>query len=524
MRMWAVFFLVGCLPEPNTIPPIRDAEVEASSTTIELTVYGTNGDVWPSAAAPRRPRIVLRVPGGAEGDPEPVMLIRGPETAAWLADLERAPILVANRGALVPVTLTRTDDDIVLSPDAPLELGAVYTIAVAGWATHRDGRALDAIVTRPLQVASGEAGARVVATFPPDRSAGAPTTLPHVFVAFDDAITGIEHVFVEAHDGTRPSVSAREVACEDVGLSAYTCVRLDVPAALAHTTEYAIVVTEDVRDRSGASVGYFASSFTTASGPLSETTLSAPSCTLDERAAGDGRFCALVQDDIIRLRSLSNNATYGYLDGDGRRTPFFAPRGEIALARSGLAPDTDHQLALTAYDAAGNAIEVAFALRTEVPLADVIVSEVRHDPSGPEPAQEYVELANGSDVEIALAGFSISDRAETLGDVLPQGARIAPFGRVLLVPDAFDPDHADDVRVPNGVVLVRIGSSIASSGISNGGEALFLRDASARRVAEAPAIASVGEGRCIVRTTPRGRLPGPDDYVVLEALPCTPGF
>ena len=110
---------------------------------------------------------------------------------------------------------------------------------------------------------------------------------------------------------------------------------LDVHAPLAPTTEYAIVIPEDVRDRSGASVGYFASSFTTASGPLGETTLSSPSCTLDERTAGDGRFCALVQDDVLRLRTASNNATYGYLDGGGRRTPFFAPRGEIALALEG---------------------------------------------------------------------------------------------------------------------------------------------------------------------------------------------
>ena len=44
-------------------------------------------------------------------------------------------------------------------------------------------------------------------------------------------------------------------------------------------------------------------------------------------------------------------------------------------------------------------------------LAPVVLTEVRADPDGPEPDQEYVENLNASDTPIDLTGFQISDDA-----------------------------------------------------------------------------------------------------------------
>lgn len=523
MRMWGLLvFVLGCLPAPPKGPPApADASAGDAGGAIALWVRDTAGATWPLGAAPRRPALVLHVPGGALGDPEPVMLVRGEVTAALRADLERAPLLVAHTPLLVPVNLSRSGDDVLVVPNAPLELGGLYAIVVAGWAKHADGRALDAIVTLPFQVASAGAGASLVATFPPDRASGLPTSLPRVVLAFDDDVSGEEDIVLEREDGEPVGAEVARVSCDDVGLATATCVLIAPASTLEPTTRYALVVGEGVRDRGGASVGPVVITFTTGAGAFPPTSFAAPTCAIDEIETGDA--CVLVQDDVARLRTAANNAVYGHVETVFGRATFFAPRGEVAVTLEGLSPDTDLALVLRAFDAAGASIERAIDVRTTGPLAPLFIAEVRHDPDGPEPAQEYVELASASDAPIDLSGFTLSDRPDTLGDVLPAGATLPPRARVLLVADGFVPDHPEDAPVPSGVVLIRVGSALASAGISNGGEALFLRDALGRRVSEVAAIPSAGEGRCIARISGTGRVPRANELVVLDAT-CSPGF
>jgi hypothetical protein len=94
---------------------------------------------------------------------------------------------------------------------------------------------------------------------------------------------------------------------------------------------------------------------------------------------------------------------------------------------------------------------------------------------------------------------------------------LLPGEHVLLVGDAFDPDAAG---VLPGATLIRVGRTIVSSGITNRGEALYLRDAMQRRLAFVPAMEGF-EDRCVIRREEvpmRRDVPESFDYAA-----CTPG-
>jgi hypothetical protein len=194
-----------------------------------------------------------------------------------------------------------------------------------------------------------------------------------------------------------------------------------------------------------------------------------------------------------------------------------APRGELALELAGIATDAivEPELRLVGLD--GSTHVERLALRTTEPLATLTITEVSADPRGPEPRQEWVELLNFGPVDTSLEGIALSDRADRVGDVVSAPLVLPAGARALLVADGFDPRHADDPRVPDGVMLVRIGTSLASGGLSNSGEPLFLRDGIGRRLATVPAIPSDGPGRCVRREgAPRAR-------THFSFGPCTPG-
>ena len=117
-----------------------------------------------------------------------------------------------------------------------------------------------------------------------------------------------------------------------------------------------------------------------------------------------------------------------------------------------------------------------------------------------------------------MAGLALSDRPDRLGDVITTAQMVPPGARALLVADAFDPEDDADVPVPPGVLLVRVGTSLASGGLSNAGEALYLRDAASRRLSASPASSTDG-GECLQRLEGE-RLGGEAQFTV---GPCSPG-
>ena len=169
----------------------------------------------------------------------------------------------------------------------------------------------------------------------------------------------------------------------------------------------------------------------------------------------------------------------------------------------------------------GRAVTRTVHTRTTPPLPTWTITEIRSDSVGPEPAQEYVELVNFGGVAMRPAGLTLADAPDRLGDLIESPVTIAPGGRLLVVAQDFDPDRPDDQQPPAGIPIVRVDGPLASGGLSNGGEPLYLRDGDGRRISSAPALPSSGPGSCLRRVSDAPRTGAPGAFTVSSR--CTPG-
>src|SRR4029079_1554723 len=130
-----------------------------------------------------------------------------------------------------------------------------------------------------------------------------------------------------------------------------------------------------------------------------------------------------------------------------------ATGGAASFSILNLAPDTALDGTLWATDTAELTSSWPVGLSTCPSLAALAITEVRSDPRGIEPRQEYVEIVNWGATAVDLMGISLADAPSEDGTTIAQAWSLAPGQRALLVPDDFDPaDGADDV-VPPGVPL-----------------------------------------------------------------------
>jgi hypothetical protein len=279
-----------------------------------------------------------------------------------------------------------------------------------------------------------------------------------------------------------------------------------------------LIVTERMLDTTGAPIGPWRARFTTA---IDEDTappmLLAQACALDESVLDAA--CLLADDARVALRISADEPVRVALSFGDRTLHAVAARGAATLEATGLASSTLFSALLTMEDMAGHIVTFPFELATTEPLITLSIAELRADPIGPEPRQEYVEVLNYGPVTLELNGISLSDRTDSIGDVVLAPQRLLPGQRALLVPDDFDPEDPSDPPVPAAVPLVRIGHSLGSGGLSNTGEPLFLRDAAVHRLSAAPAMAS-SPGMCQARIAQEPRQSNASFFAL---LPCTPG-
>ena len=157
---------------------------------------------------------------------------------------------------------------------------------------------------------------------------------------------------------------------------------------------------------------------------------------------------------------------------------------------------------------------------TTPPLATLAITEVLADPQGPEPAQEYVEIWNFGPDAIALDGLQLSDDGSLVGQIITSSRSLPSGGYALLVADDYDPEQGLDLAPAPGVPLVRVGKSLAKSGLANRGEPLFLRDASGNRLSASPA-SKAPAGICLTRIP--GTPPRLGTSEEFTTAPCSPG-
>ena len=516
--------LAGCLgraPEPAVLD--AGARNDAGPPSIlSWHVETALGEARPPDRAPRRPVIVISASVELDATLDAIVLFRGIADDALLDDLERAPLRAATDERRIAVELRALGPVVEARPLVPLEPGTPHVIAVAGWAADASGRTIAEPFTGSFRVASGpSAGAALASAWPADGTFAVPPRLPLVALRFDGDVDGIEHIALRAAGGAAIPARVEDVLCDGIGWADGRCVAVRPDVVLAPGTSHEVIVGEDVRDATGASIGPALIAWSTGPAIGDAPSFVTIACAPDEMDAGVG--CALVDDRSIALRVAADGPLRMWLlTADAARSAV-APRGEATLRLDGLVPGAAYDGVLRVVDLAGRERTFSIPIVTEADLPLLSITEVRADPRGAEPSQEYVEIANQGGSPIDLAGFTLSDRADREGDPIARALVLPPGGRALIVADAFDPVDAEDDAVPAGVPLVRIGSSIGSGGITNAGEPLFLRDPLGRRVSAAPPLAAPAPGACIVRVSDDPRVGDAAAFSVDAELGCTPG-
>lgn len=513
----AALLCLGCLQLPPAPPEPDAAEIDAGGPVpprvLAISVRDSRGEPWPDAI-PRTARIRIEV---SEKMDEAVWLFRGSPDADLIADLAEAPLRAEHRDRAIATRVEPAPFGWTLFPER-LERAEIVTVAVAGWARgEQTGLAMGAPYVRELIVSDDpEAGAEVTDSWPADGAASVPPSIPEIAVRFDGPIESAGGLSL-ALEGVAVAASVRTADCSDVGWDDGWCAAIEPLEDLLPLRAYEIRASEALLDATSAPVGPWSARFATGEADVDPPSLLELPCAIDETPIGG--LCALSDDGGVDLRLVASEPVRASLAIDGSVVRAVAPRGDALLRARPLAAGTAFPALLHVTDLAGLSRDVALELSTREPLAAISIVEVRADPMGPEPRQEYVEVLNYGTVPLELAGFSLADDASAMGDVVPSpSVRLAPGQRALIVSDDFDPDDGRDGIVPPGVPLVRVAGSLGSGGLANAGEPLYLRDAMLRRLSAVPAIAA--PGACVVRVGEEMR----SDASRFEIGPCTPGL
>jgi hypothetical protein len=123
-------------------------------------------------------------------------------------------------------------------------------------------------------------------------------------------------------------------------------------------------------------------------------------------------------------------------------------------------------------DRAGNAADSApFSVSLPPALPRVVITEILANSAGSETTQEFVEILNAGDADVALGGLVLADKSGS--DVLP-AATLAPGAFALVVAEKYDPAEGSDIPPREGTLLLPVPGKIGADGMSNAGEPVRL--------------------------------------------------
>lgn len=485
---------------------------------------------WSHTPAPHTARF-------ADGDPSEHTLwmfrADGPTREALLADLSRTPVTRTHLSDSLPLGSEQVGNTVRIWPEIPLLAGETYWVAVAAWSRSDKGAAATEPRVWSVSVPpTGAGGASLVGTWPGDEASGVSPAVGSLALAFSGPVHGYDsgvHLVNEG-DGSKPGVRVDLWPCDDAGWPrAVTCLQLVPGGPLVPNSTYAVRLSAAVRDGSGAPLEGQVFRFRTGlRGQGSSLQWVSLDCFDDEVRVGDA--CALAQACRVRLRArVTGPATFRFerQTGDGRAAAFRSHDGDFVR----WFEDFDGHFrgllgTLKARGTDGATVSNRVRVSLVEDLPELYITEVMHNPLGPEPEQEFVEVFNGGDESLNLLGFALSDGEDHGGDVVDQPIFVSPGARVLWVPNGYDRAEGSDPGPPPGIMLVRAGSSLGRSGLRNGGEALVLRDGEGRRLSATPRAAA-GAGKCLHRSATDlshgcswGRSGEPGAFV---SGPCTPG-
>lgn len=317
-------------------------------------------------------------------------------------------------------------------------------------------------------IGPGAGGASLVD--PAAGTAGVPVNLAAVLVRFPRPVNAPAGVFTVASAG-QPSTVARQVPvdCPDRATTLGSCVRVELVDLLLPSVTYVVslgagVVADDGVPITAGVIGQFV---TAAEADLRPPGISA----LTVEPSGPCVRVALQTDEAASVSVLLRSGEVQRIVSAGAGTTQFT----VAASLAAFPPGVEVEVVARATDPAGNASESAgVALVVPPGLLPLAITEVLANASGPEPAQEYVELRNLGSGPLDVAGLTIEDAKAA--DVLPS-VIVEAGAYALIVPSGFDPASPLDAAPLAGVPLVRVDARLGSDGLTNGGEVVRLRAA-----------------------------------------------
>lgn len=424
-------------------------------------------------------RFLLSGAGVSELDASQVHLARGSLTRDNLEDLAAGLPSEALSDRLVPVTVTGSQEQMLVIPHVPLELGQRYSLAVGAEATFElrvSAEPLD-LLTRVFPMGEGPAHAVVcgAADLPDVRErvalqpGGAPGTM----------LTGT------------PLGRARSCArFEPDGVTSAETLHLP-PMFAGRALDPA---------------------------PLLVAPLSAPldaACTAGELRLGPG--CARIEDDRATVRG-PQAPTLWVVAAEGTEI-VRTTRDGGSFVVTGLAPSSPARLEAESLSVDGLWRADAIDVFTAPPRPRPVLNEVYADALGPEPEQEWVELLNDGTAPLELAGLVLQDAGGE--SVVPEGAgTLAPGALALLVSTGFDASGSYDLPPAPGTRIVTL-EELGGNGLSNQGEMLRLLSAGGELFSTFPGAPKPRPGISVARTRPSAEGDEPEAFVLAE--PPTPG-
>lgn len=365
-----------------------------------------------------------------------------------LAQGELPDALVARA---VPVRFWRDDADWLLQPLEPLEPGARYGLAVRGHG-----------LVDTLTIAQG-ALAPVSRLFPP------PGSTKHAYAVY----CGIQLAEPPSQATLEPGHVPLQISAGAAGSALEGCVELraqgDVAELLVGPPALGDVPLEPAPFGPGSPGGTVA-------------------CTGDELAGGG---CVEILDDRVSVTQGPEPMLW-VLEQPASLLLALRARERATLLR-GLAPEQSFELRGATVSAAGEATPLTFTGTTRARRSHLVINEVLANALGPEPASEWVELVNDSELAVSLAGLWLEDGT---GRVALPDVTLAAGEFALLVPRGSMPSALDVPFAPDARVIEL--PTLGERGLSNSGEPLTLAG-SGGVVSTFPALAATHAGKSMAR-------------------------
>ncbi len=525
----SVCVFVSCVERdvPGGGSGASDVNAHAPLTLVSVQAFDHFGNAWPNDALPLRPRIRIESTAALDLSEGGIGLIEESRVGDIDDMLERKSTPTSAQWAMPVLLATLERDDTLpnvlwLEPSG-LKRAGDYRLFAAAWvgeyldSSGNKPRTLGAPATYMLKAsAAPEAGVDVVAHWPEDGAAQAPVNLARAMFVVEGLFADTALPQLALYDDQDKPVKGQATleACPHAESPASTCLVFDLGEPLRGNTHYQLRVVGEPRDTTGATHSEVAD-FTTSDALDTLAPVTQPlKCANDEQKVAFG--CVVAFEKSLVLRWVASEPVIADVGVQNNAYRLMSQNGEVQM-RVPVDPSKRSALTLKMTDLAGNNVSSDDSFELAPNLPTLTITEVQANPTGSDERGEYVEVFNFGDEPIKLEGFTLSDAPDKVGDTL-EGALVLPArAYALIVGERFEPNSVEGL--PPDATLIRVDGPIASGGLSNQGEPIFLRDRSGRRLSSAPAM-STREGRCLARKDVRERSGRRDDYTINAT--CTP--